>query len=332
MKKFLAKDIAGFKVYEILATLLFSLILIIVGSAADLSISSKVATLGNGYGKFIDAIGGVPFFSLVGASGILFFLYLKHSADKEMRVLGWVILFLFPLAAGAYYGYDVWRDFVSTIPAVIIGVVIIYAIDAGLYFLFRKADPEIARKTAIIFLIGSAVVFLAVFACKYLMNRPRYLFLVDTAEGGSLSFYKNWWQSGKEIKTQFPDLPSSYFSSFPSGHSAFAAGAISMAYIPLLNDKLKGKRNWFFYGDIAFAIMVGLGRLLDGSHFLSDIGFAFLFGFGFVYLVAYFVYRPKKEVKKAADNVMSVKKIDTDYPSSPLDDKAGSKSKDDVTL
>lgn len=330
MKKFLTKEVAGFKVYEIAITIVMALLLIIVGSAADLSLSKKVVTLGNAYGKVINAIGGVPFFSMVGASGILFFLYLKNSTDKEMKVLGWIILFLFPLAAGAYYGYDVWRDFTSTIPAIIIGVAIIGAIDAGLYFLFRKADPKIALRTASIWLISSAVIFLVVFAFKYLLARPRYLFLVDTDDGGSFDFYKNWWQSGSAIKKQFSTLPSSYFSSFPSGHSAFAAGAIMVAYFPLLSEKLQDKRAWFLYGDLLFAIAVGLGRWLDGSHFLSDIGFAWLIGFVFVYVVAYFAYRPKKIVVKEKE--FTVTKITKDYEPSEQDDPQGSKNKGDITL
>ena len=56
------------------------------------------------------------------------------------------------------------------------------------------------------------------------MDRPRFRFVVESS---NTDFFRNWWQSGKDIKTSIAqNAISDEFSSFPSGHSAYSMFAI----------------------------------------------------------------------------------------------------------
>jgi len=68
--------------------------------------------------------------------------------------------------------------------------------------------------------------------------------------------------------------------SFVSGHAAM--GFFFLAFAWVLRD-----RRWLYWG-AAIGLLVGLGRMMQGAHFLSDV----LFGYPVVYLTALLLARP----------------------------------------
>lgn len=68
--------------------------------------------------------------------------------------------------------------------------------------------------------------------------------------------------------------------SFVSGHAAM--GFFFLAFAWVLRD-----RRWLYWG-AAIGLLVGLGRIMQGAHFLSDV----LFGYPVVYLTALLLARP----------------------------------------
>jgi lipid A 4'-phosphatase len=68
--------------------------------------------------------------------------------------------------------------------------------------------------------------------------------------------------------------------SFVSGHAAM--GFFFLAFAWVLRD-----RRWLYWG-AAIGLLVGLGRVMQGAHFLSDV----LFGYPVVYLTALLLARP----------------------------------------
>jgi lipid A 4'-phosphatase len=55
--------------------------------------------------------------------------------------------------------------------------------------------------------------------------------------------------------------------SFVSGHAATAFSLIAVAWV--------ARNRWWLLGGAALGALVGLGRMAQGGHFLSDIVFAF---------------------------------------------------------
>lgn len=68
--------------------------------------------------------------------------------------------------------------------------------------------------------------------------------------------------------------------SFVSGHSAGAFGTIALALLA------KRRRRLALVSAIAFGSLVGLGRIVQGGHFFSDVFFSFVF----VFLTAKILY------------------------------------------
>ncbi len=63
--------------------------------------------------------------------------------------------------------------------------------------------------------------------------------------------------------------------SFVSGHAAMGFWFLTLGWA-------SGRRRWFWFG-VGLGALVGLGRILQGGHFFSDV----LFSFWVVYLVAW---------------------------------------------
>jgi membrane-associated phospholipid phosphatase len=100
----------------------------------------------------------------------------------------------------------------------------------------------------------------------------------------NIEYFKNWWQSGKDIKASIAaDTVTDEFASFPSGHSAYAMFAIFL--FPALGDYIRGlekfKSHLFVLGFIWWAV-TALSRLTVGAHYLTDVAIA-----GLVTILAY---------------------------------------------
>lgn len=73
--------------------------------------------------------------------------------------------------------------------------------------------------------------------------------------------------------------------SFVSGHASLPFAFAALGF-------LLRRRRWALYaGAAAFGGLVGLGRIAQGAHFLSDVVFSGVFVFFVAYLLAYFVFR-----------------------------------------
>ena len=70
--------------------------------------------------------------------------------------------------------------------------------------------------------------------------------------------------------------------SFPSGHTAKAAGAFLLILLCDVYEKLKGKKYIFVTAGIVWTLFIALGRIIRAAHFASDVtsgAFFMLFSF-----------------------------------------------------
>ncbi|UCC71831.1 MAG: phosphatase PAP2 family protein [Gemmatimonadota bacterium] len=73
--------------------------------------------------------------------------------------------------------------------------------------------------------------------------------------------------------------------SFVAGHPSVPFYLLAVALLA------RRRRRTLFAGTIGFGALVGLGRIVQGAHFLSDVVFSGIFVFLVVYLLCRFVFR-----------------------------------------
>lgn len=124
------------------------------------------------------------------------------------------------------------------------------------------------------------------------------------------SFFTKWWRLENK-SLQLPigsfDLPADAFRSFPSGHAA--AGATLFCFYALcffIKKELSPKLMFcLYFFPPFFTFVIGLGRILAGAHYLSDV-LAGVFLVWIIILINFFVvkylmnYINKKTLKKHA--------------------------------
>lgn len=84
--------------------------------------------------------------------------------------------------------------------------------------------------------------------------------------------YKSPWQFNKTLSNN-----ASYGHSFPSGHAGFAFYTLFIYFI--LKFKNYKKRNIALVFALFFGTLVGMGRIIQGGHFASDVYMSFLIVF-----------------------------------------------------
>lgn len=282
------KQICGVKVYQLAIVLGLSLLAILIGTFLDLQISEKIVKAGNAFGKIIAIIGKYPGYLLLGTSGVLFFIGRKDKTSTSNQAISWIILVIVTATAGALYGYDDLSSAVSSKTlAIAIGIVTVAAGEGGMYYLFRHAEAEESINASLTFFFAIVLTFVLTFLLKSATSRPRFSYLLST---DNLEGYQPWYSFSSALKSSSPDAEADSFASWPSGHSALASATILVCLLPRLNDKLKGKENYFFIGTLAWSLIVAIGRLSDGSHFLSDVGWGSLIGIVVPLIVGMLIY------------------------------------------
>lgn len=98
--------------------------------------------------------------------------------------------------------------------------------------------------------------------------RPR-----EIIEFGGKQHFTEFWQPGTAGTN----------SSFPSGHAAIAFASIAPWFV--LREKKRTVARIFLCTGLLFGVLVGIARILQGAHFVSDI----LWAGGLIYLVGSFL-------------------------------------------
>jgi membrane-associated phospholipid phosphatase len=298
MKKKIAdalnEKFAGIRYYEALILLLVAFIFILVGSFNDWSISSHFAKVGNPFGTVFAILGTYPAYLLFGATGVLFFINWQAEGEKDSKILAFICALIFPILAGALYGYQTLNDYISNkYLSAIVGILAIGAGEVGIYFLCRHAEKDEAYNAGVTFLFAGATVIILIYLLKKAGLRPRYYWIITQSD--PYSYFRNWWDFDSSVKEGFAsnaNYADTYFESWPSGHAALAGFSVLSVLLCKLNKKLENKSRYFVYGSLAWTILVSLARVSDGSHFVSDVAFGAFFGTLFAMLVAYLVYLP----------------------------------------
>ena len=288
---------------------------VILGSFFDFQINSAIYDRTNWFGIFMAAFGEAPVYIFL---GVLAFGFVKLAIKHYTKVWQRIILFFLALACIGvciyYAGEHVFSvNAYNDSSKLWIGLIISSQLAALGFFLgyLLLKDSEVAPfellKAMVFIIIVMGFATLVTQIIKISMCRPRFRFLSDYNE---LSNYKNWWESGKVLKENYsnnplyPEVTSEEFKSFPSGHLSNTTTIICMlTSIPILNPKIKVKKEILFYAGAAWCVLLAYTRMRVGAHFLSDVSMGLLINIiGFLALDL-IVYRKPKEKKELTNEM-----------------------------
>ena len=287
--------------------------LLLVATFYDLQISNLLASKWMVDGKYMSTNKFARFFEVVGEMPLYLFIMVACSIIVTkcfeikrtwLKILLCALFFVIGVALG-YYGGDKFWAYIYKLDKVkylwfndnILLLVITIVLSIVLEFLFvllisKKLNKYINQllPLAVIVLIAALISNGIVQGAKPFFARERYRaiyyleYLNYTEHPGFTPWYVIGGSSSKIVAT-FPkelDVTSTFFSSFPSGHTCAAGITYSLMFIPLFVEKFKNsKYSWVFITiGIFYTGLVAFTRILMGAHYLSDV----LFGGTIVFL------------------------------------------------
>ncbi len=298
MKNFLTKEYMGMKFYFFIPLFLIGLVGLIVGSFMDLQISTNMANINSGFGRFFETWGAfLPCFICPLGLGIASKPIIKKGGKPWAIALA-AFISIAAIAGVSYLnikdmsGSATTSGYGYTLPKVA-AIIIVIIFNLGMYAVgYFFANEELGFKKlltiglVIVLAFGLLHLFTNVF--KIMANRPRYRFLAWENNGYSIDNFAPWykWAFGKKLATSNSDS----LKSFPSGHTG------SMAIVCLLptaflafkrTSESKLAKYLGYCIPFVFVIVMGFARIVNGAHFLSDVSFATILGCLISLLCAY---------------------------------------------
>jgi len=272
--------IANKKCVPIIAVLILLAALAVIGSVYDYEIA-RALYIGqqpkeNFFGVLFAFVGIIPTFvgwSFLGAS--ILCLSKKYCYSKSNRrwltalsILLFVLSFFYFCNTLMMVNSSAFSvHFAIAYP---VGIAILLGAAFLGYKMSRQSDNPTLLNTVLLLSIVSLIVMIIIMSTKGIMNRPRFRFVI---EASNTDFFRNWWQSGKDIKTSVGQaVLTDEFSSFPSGHSAYSMFAIFL--FPALadyNTKFRKYKGLLGFLGFVWWCLTALSRITVGAHYLTDV-------------------------------------------------------------
>ena len=224
----------------------------------DLDISTAVMDTDGFFARYAECASEIPIDFLMMMSFAV--LFAGRSKKKSFwSVLGAAVCFI-----GVFeYGFFIFFfsvKYASTKLALISGGTLGIAMGIGALFSAKKILPahrDALIRAALIVVIAVLAEELAVNLIKIFWERPR---MRDLA--ADYSDFSAWYM---------PRSSAVSGDSFPSGHTAKAAGACFYMLLCDIYGKLKGRRGYFLAAGLLWTVIIGAGRVVAAAHFASDV-------------------------------------------------------------
>lgn len=252
------------------AAVIYSVVILmmIYGTFYDAPVSAALYSAENPYGIFIAGFAHVPCMFL-GAGCIGLFLRAYSHAGRNQKILLRLLTAMCSIGCAAVFALIFlnvpWRY--SCIPAVLL------AAAACLFAGFvRKSipfdDPDRLIRTGVFLAAAAAAEIMLIWMIKIPWGRPRWRTV--TAVGG-LEF-RPWYLPSLTLKTPYlrSGIGADEFMSFPSGHTGNASAALLTVVLGELIPSFRKKRNVILGAALVWIVMVMLGRIVAGAHYVTD--------------------------------------------------------------
>ena len=272
--------------------------LLVIASLYDYQISVLLAKKGlegreyyssNFFGQLIKILGEMPLYIFLSFAGAIFIGNVYRINRKWLQILVVVLSLILGVVAG-YIGCNKICKYSSQVnPTLeifykgkvmpVVWIIISMMVNTVfLYFIsykYKKLSVKLLP-IALIIVIAAALGQGVVHALKPIFARERFRashyfeYHKIISEG-----YNPWYVikgSSSTLAKQY-GVGKTYFSSFPSGHTACAGIVYCLMYIPFFVKSLDNKKyKWIFIvAPILITGIVALGRIVVGAHYLSDV-------------------------------------------------------------
>lgn len=250
-------------------------LLILAGTFFDLSLSSLVVNQESLFGRFFLIFAQFPVMLCGFAASAMLLKALPEEGTER-------IVFTVLAAGGVLGGLIGIKEILENVSGLLkIVYILIELAIAGCfaYYVYRSCDdsnPRRLRRTALFILFTVLFTTAAVVFIKIPWGRPRYRAVI--AAGGPA--YQPWYKIGKSARAAYEGiLDHDEFKSFPSGHTASAAYALTLIALKNCIPSLKDKEMLLTGIAFGWIILTAIARIIAGAHFLTDVTFGFLISF-----------------------------------------------------
>lgn len=282
-------------------------------ASKDLINGNYVST--NLFGRIFKVIGEIPLYLFLLVAAAIIFTASFKIEKKNLRLFLQVLFTIGGIVAGffGYYkigkylsqiDYDSFRFLYEEIYMFIIYAILATILQVALQYILSKKHRELCIKLlpfAIIILITAALSQAIVHGIKPIAARERfraiYWFEYRNIETQGFTHWYIFNGNAKEIADSL-GVKKTYFSSFPSGHTAAAGICYSLMFLPSFFDKLNNKKyRWLFvFVPTLITGIVAFSRIVVGAHYMSDVLFGGTFAFIssiIAYLIVNKIFRKK---------------------------------------
>ncbi len=244
---------------------------LLVGSFYDLSISQGICNQDSMYGVIFAGFGQTPCMFCYLAS-----IALSIASFDKQKMKPSVLMLLFSvldLIATALYFKDSFENMRNKVLGSVILIAISLIFTVAVYMLSDKSDKDKLRKLSLFLGVTPMLIFLSYEAIKQFRGRPRYRMIIGRDD---ISF-ENWWNFASNVKSQFSSvIAKEEFKSFPSGHTASAAGTLILPVLCTVIAPFKKRETIITVICCIFPVVVAFARIVSGAHFLSDVSVGLL--------------------------------------------------------
>ena len=308
-------------------------VIAIVTAFYDLQINKALDNTNSLFGQYFANLGEMPtYLAAPILGGILFHQNFGKSSKQKFvlnKVGGTLITFVGYIAAIFMWFWDNFVD--KNVMYSIIYIIVFSMIMTFLTILAFHAIPKEKREKVFWFALFLAFVAalgnLIVAIMKIVWARQRYRTMTpgnpqygaglhDLYPGYNYDGYTPWYIinsfSKPEIRTDAymalfdAEHISSPFRSFPSGHTVAAAASFGLIIVPDLFPEVK-KYKWVFWTvPMVYTGLVGLSRVVNTAHYLSDTLFGFYIGYTVAALGRWILINKVKPYMPSSENVEEV--------------------------
>lgn len=307
--------------------------LIAVFTFFDLQISKAITIIGAGkfypesaLGRFFESFGVVPVYAITAfALSVVFYnAFYRSAKTKKTKALRLTVLCVaaFFIALMFYAMFKkvikyiaIHQGFDYTLGGVSDGVayVLLGCISAGALLYFMKDASRSFLNGALVWSL--VVIFTAAFSqaavqgVKLFSCRARYA-LMNVLDDFSL--YTPWYDFtlGRVVTDEMLTLGAGAdaFKSFPSGHSAAAAMALTLCLLPWLLKKPCNKvvKVVATVLPIAFTLGTMVSRVVEGAHFCTDVLFGCYAVIAGIYIALAFIPKAASRISPLCDEKRGV--------------------------
>ena len=279
-KTYTRKKTINCKAVPIIAVLILLISFTILGSFYDYEIANALyigqKPKENFFGVLFAFVGIFPTFvgwSFLGSS--ILCLSKKHIENKNSK--RWLIALAVLLFVLSFFYFCNTLMMVNSSAFTVhwaiaypVGIATLLGASLLGYKMSARSDNTTLLNKVLLLSIVSLVVMIIIMSTKEIMSRPRFRFVIESSNP---DYFRNWWQSGKDIKEGISQtVISDEFSSFPSGHSAYSMFAIFL--FPAFADynaKLKKYRVLLAFLGFVWWCLTALSRITVGAHYLTDV-------------------------------------------------------------